>query len=204
MLEITKITETGAAYRTPAAFFDAYAKKRISGLSNRLDHIVLIEHDATAGRATFATTSGGSWPYNNDFHAAQAVFEVAIIGVRDESLEELADLAVVAALEWEHSVVLDGTLQRDFDLVGQLWSALMPLLKREHPEEARRLEQSVMNVKIERLCFEERKGSAACEPRAPYMQLKVGDCVISFNRHVNEGQVLEALRAAEAYMQETA
>lgn len=203
MLEVSQITETGAAYRTPTEFLNAYATKSISGLSQRLDHIVLIEHDEATSCVVFATTSGGNWPYDNEYHADQAVFEVTLVGVRDENLEELADLAVAAALEWEHGVVLDDTLERDFNLVGQLWSAMMPLLKREFPEHARRLEERVMNVKIERICFKVRKHRAACEPREPYMQIKVGDCVVNFNRYADEGQVLAALRGAQAYMHET-
>jgi len=141
MLEVSKITETGAAYRTPTAFFNAYAAKSIWREPNWLNHAVLIEHDKAVDKVVFATTSGGLWPYDDEHHADQAAFEVTFVGVRDESLEELADLAVAAALEWEHSVVLDYTLKRDFRLVSQLWSALMPLLKREHPEYARQLEE---------------------------------------------------------------
>ena len=203
MLRVSQIKDTGAAYRTPAEFFDAYATKSISGLSQRLDHIVLIEHDKAASRVVFATTSGGDWPYNKELHASQTVFEVTFVGVRDESLEELADLAVAAALEWEHGVVLDDTLEHDFHLVGQLWSAMMPLLKREWPEHARRLEKRLISVKVERIRFQARKDKAACAPREPYMQLKVADCVISFNRYADEEQVISALRGAQAYMHET-
>jgi len=202
MLEVSQIKETGASYRTPTAFFNAYAAKSVSGMSKRLDHVVLIEHDKAVGHVVFATTSGGAWPYDNELHDDQAAFEVTFVGVRDESVEELADLAAAAALEWEHGVVLDDSLKHDFRLVGQLWSALMPLLRRELPEHARQLEERVMNIEIKSICFKARKDKAACAPREPYMQLEVGDCVIEFNRYASEEQVLAALRGAQTYMQE--
>jgi hypothetical protein len=202
MLEVSQIKETGAAYRTPTEFFNAYATKRISGVSQRLDHIVLIEQDKVAGRVVFATTSGGVWPYYNELHADQAVFEVTFVGVRDENPDELADLAVAAALEWEHGVVLDETLEHDLFLVVQLWSAMMPLLKREVPEHARRLEKRLMNVEIKRIRFKARKDKASCAPREPYMQIKVGECVVNFNRYADEEEVLSALRGTQAYMHE--
>lgn len=204
MLEFTEIKETGTAYRNPTDFSNAYANKKIQGLSERLDNIALIGLDQRLGRVTFATTSGGSWPYHDDFHEDQAVFEVTLIGVRDENLEELADLAVAAALEWEHEVVLDGELPRDFHLVGQLWSALMPLLKRERPDHVKWLQSRVTKVKIEKICYAERKNKAPTQPRSPYLQIRIGKYAVNFNRYADEGQILEALRAVQTYKQETA
>jgi hypothetical protein len=204
MLEIIKIKETGMAYRTPTAFFEAYANKTIPGLSDRLDHIVLIEYDRRLSRLTFATTSGGEWPYDNEFHSDQAVFEVTITGQWDESLDELAELAAAAAFEWEHGAVLSGDCPRDFNLVGQLWSALMPLLRRERPDYAMWLESRVTNVKIEKMLYVARTQVSSTQTWSPYMQVMHRNYVVTFNRYANEQQIVEALRALQNYVQETA
>ncbi len=201
MLEISRIKETGVGYRTPAEFFEAYAKKSILGLTKYFDHTCLIEHSKKAGSVTFATTSGGRWPYADDLHKEQEVFEVTIVGVQDESLDELAELAAAAALEWEHGVVLDGTLPRDFHLVGQLWSALMPLLEKDRPDHAKYLKSRVLEVEVTSVEFKERSDKVPSEPRAPYMQIEMGDYLISFNRYASEGQILEAIRSVEAHIQ---